>query len=79
MVRSGSMIPHIALAQSTDKMDWSKLELVVYGKKAADAKGLVCLPSDNKLTEVLLTKKGSGFQVSQGKIDGVSYRVSLKK
>ncbi|MDD4033593.1 MAG: glycoside hydrolase family 31 protein, partial [Bacteroidales bacterium] len=79
MVRSGSMIPHIALAQSTDRMDWSKLELLVYGKKASEAKGLVCLPSDNKLTEVTLTKKGSGFQVSRGKINGVSYQVSLKK
>jgi len=79
MVRSGSMIPHIALAQSTDRMDWSKLELVVYGKKASEAKGLVCIPSDNKLTEVILTKKGSGFQVSRGKTNGVSYQVSLKK
>ena len=27
LVRDGAALPHIALAQSTDKMDWSNIEL----------------------------------------------------
>ncbi|SHE84825.1 alpha-D-xyloside xylohydrolase [Bacteroides luti] len=72
LVRDGSVIPHIALAQSTDKMDWSKLELSVYSSDAKQAKGLLCIPADNLLKEVILTNEGSKWLVKdnpyQGKI-----------
>jgi alpha-D-xyloside xylohydrolase len=48
LVRDGTVIPEIALAQSTLQMDWSKLDLVVFAKSTTTAKGLICLPSDNK-------------------------------
>jgi alpha-D-xyloside xylohydrolase len=47
-VRSGVAIPHIALAQSTSRMDWSALELVVFGDEPV-ARALVCLPADGVL------------------------------
>ena len=62
LVRDGTVIPKIALAQSTMQMDWSKLELVVFAKGAETAKGLICLPSDNALHELTLTKKGNVFK-----------------
>ncbi|MGH7991085.1 MAG: TIM-barrel domain-containing protein, partial [Limisphaerales bacterium] len=52
LVRDGTVIPEIKLAQSTMQMDWSKLDLVVFAKNSQTAKGLVCLPSDNVLHEL---------------------------
>jgi len=73
-VRDGAVIPHAKLAQSTDKIDWSNIDLNVYGNQSF-AKGLICLPLDNKLVEVQLTKKGSIYQVEKGSIAGVKYQV----
>lgn len=53
LVREGTALPHVALAQSTDRMDWSTLELVTYGQ--GPATGLVCLPADNELRPVSVT------------------------
>jgi alpha-D-xyloside xylohydrolase len=61
LVRYAAVLPHIALAQSTKDMDWSKLELVVYAETAPSATGLVCLPSDNMLHKVELTLRGKKY------------------
>jgi alpha-D-xyloside xylohydrolase len=58
LVREGAAIPHAAVAQSTARIDWTKLELVTYAGKAAKARGLVCLPSDNTLHEVVVDAGG---------------------
>jgi alpha-D-xyloside xylohydrolase len=67
LVRDGTVIPEINLAQSTMQMDWSRLDLVVFAdlstKPASEAKGLVCLPSDNQLRELTLTKQDHGFKL----------------
>ena len=55
LVRDGAVLPHIALAQSTADMDWSKLELVTFGSGNGMAK--VCLPSENVLKTVTLSGK----------------------
>ena len=47
-MRDGSVIPHIALAQSTAQMDWSKIELAVFAKDATTAKGLIFLPGETR-------------------------------
>jgi hypothetical protein len=54
-------IPHIALAQSTAQMDWSKLDLIVYATNSKKVKGLICLPSENLLHEISLVKKDNHF------------------
>jgi alpha-D-xyloside xylohydrolase len=69
-VRDGTVLPHIKLAQSTAQMDWSNLELVVFAKDAAAAKGLVCLPSDNVLREVTLNKSGNTFSLANDPLAG---------
>jgi alpha-D-xyloside xylohydrolase len=39
LIRYGSLIPHIELAQSTVFMDWNNIELVVFANKNETAKG----------------------------------------
>jgi alpha-D-xyloside xylohydrolase len=58
LVRDGAAIPHAAVAQSTARIDWTKLELVTYGAKATKARGLVCLPSEGVLREVAVNAGG---------------------
>ena len=70
LVRDGTVLPHIKLAQSTTQMDWSKLELVVFAQDARTAKGLVCLPSDNVLHELTLTKEGTAFKLANDPLAG---------
>jgi alpha-D-xyloside xylohydrolase len=64
LVRDGAVIPHIALAQSTMQMDWTKLDLVVFAS-GEKAEGLVCLPSDRVLRKVSLAKKGGAFAAAE--------------
>jgi alpha-D-xyloside xylohydrolase len=66
LVRDGSVIPHIKLAQSTKFMDWSKIDLKVYGK--GDASGLICLPDENVLKEITVTKAGLKTNPFEGKV-----------
>jgi len=63
LVRDGSVIPHIALAQSTAQMDWSKIELRVFAKNTATAKGLIFLPGETEAHELTLTKSGDSFKL----------------
>ena len=51
-------------------MDWSKLELVVFAKNSPTAKGLVCLPADNVLRELVLNKSGSAFKLANDPLAG---------
>jgi alpha-D-xyloside xylohydrolase len=64
LVRDGTVIPHIALAQSTLQMDWSKIELVVFAKDLTTAKGSIFLPGDSELHELTLTKENGTFKLA---------------
>jgi alpha-D-xyloside xylohydrolase len=64
LVKNGAVIPHIALAQSTQDMDWSKLTLKVYATDATTtATGKVYLPGSEAVQTVTTAKKGSSFEV----------------
>jgi len=52
LVRDGSVLPHLKLAQSTAEMDWSKMSLKVYSADKKQAEGLVCLPADSRIQVV---------------------------
>ena len=75
LVRDGAVIPHIKLAQSTTDMDWSSLELVAFASDAQKAQGLVCLPSDNVLHEILLMAKAKDYSLVNDPFAG---KVKLK-
>ncbi|MCB0636815.1 MAG: alpha-xylosidase, partial [Lewinella sp.] len=64
LVRSGSVIPHIGLAQSTQDLDWSQIELKVYATDrrepafgqlylpgAEGVKGLTVNPANRRLVQ----------------------------
>lgn len=68
LVKEGSVIPHIGLAQSTMQMDWSDLELISYGLDGKKATGLVCLPADNVLKEVSVSANALTSDPFKGKV-----------
>jgi alpha-D-xyloside xylohydrolase len=70
LVHEGSVIPHIALAQSTTQMNWSKMDLVVYATDSQKADGLICLPDDKVLHKVSLVKKGGTFALDSDPYNG---------
>jgi alpha-D-xyloside xylohydrolase len=77
LVRDGSALPRIALAQSTAQMDWSKIELAVFAKDATAAKGSVFLPGENEAHELSLTKSGGGFKLDADPLAGkVAWTIS---
>jgi alpha-D-xyloside xylohydrolase len=73
LVRDGSVLPHIQLAQCTDEMDWSQIELKIYAVDAKEASGLLCLPSDNRLHSLKITVK-----THQVKADGLENKIKFK-
>lgn len=52
LVRDGSLIPHVPVAQSTDKIEWDKLEWKAYRADATECTGLLFRPGDNDVEEV---------------------------
>jgi alpha-D-xyloside xylohydrolase len=70
LVRDGAAIPRIALAQSTQDLDWTKLELAVFAPDAASATGLVCLPGDKVLRTLELPRVAAGFALKTDPLTG---------
>jgi alpha-D-xyloside xylohydrolase len=78
LVRDGSVIPHIALAQSTAQMDWSKIELRVFAKDATTVNGLVFLPGDSTPQELTLNKTDNHFKLAADPSAGkVAWKISV--
>jgi alpha-D-xyloside xylohydrolase len=78
LVRDGTVIPHIALAQSTLQLDWSKLDLVVFAKDATTAKGSIFLPGDSEPHELTLTKDNGAFKLDSDPLAGkVTWNIRL--
>jgi alpha-D-xyloside xylohydrolase len=77
LARDGSVIPHIKLAQSTDFMDWSELELKVFSTSGQPADGLLCLPSDDLLKDILLVEEQGRYTLKQDPFGGrVAFRIT---
>ena len=70
LVRDGTVLPQIKPAQSTMQLDWSQLDLVVFAKDVATAKGLVYLPTDNALRELVLNQSGNSFKLADDPLAG---------
>lgn len=54
LIKNGSVIPHIKLAQSTKEMDWGNIELKVYASNINIAKGNLYIPNSNTVKEVIV-------------------------
>jgi alpha-D-xyloside xylohydrolase len=70
LVRDGTVLPRIALAQSTAQMDWSKIELAIFAKDSAKAIGQICLPSDKLLRQLSLTKSSGSWTLDSDPLPG---------
>jgi alpha-D-xyloside xylohydrolase len=78
LVRDGAALPHVELAQSTDRIDWPELELVAFGAEApaAEAEALICFPEDGELHRLRLKLESDGFVVEGDPLpDGTACRV----
>lgn len=71
LVRDGSVLPHLKLAQSTAEMDWSKMSLKVYSADKKQAEGLVCLLADNRI-QVVKVDCGKAKPQLLNQIEGTS-------
>ncbi len=79
LVKNGSVIPHIKLAQSTEFMKWDKLEFNVFVDDKDKAQGLVYLPGDKKLTRIEIYKEGNDFKLKGDPFQGkLKYEISMK-
>ncbi len=75
LVRGGAAIPHIALAQSTDHLDWSEIELRVFGA-GSSAEVLFRLPESGELRSLRLEREGEDFALREDPLRGrVDWRV----
>ncbi|MDO3695354.1 glycoside hydrolase family 31 protein [Wenyingzhuangia sp. chi5] len=80
LVKNGTVIPHIKLAQSTKDMDWTKLTLKVYAdEQTSTATGKVYLPEGKKLETITLEKKGNEFKVLQNPLGATSLKTEWIK
>jgi len=78
LVRDGSVIPRIALAQSTARMDWTNIELAVFAKDATNASGVIYLPGETEQRELALTKSGSTFKLNSDPYAGkITWKISM--
>ena len=58
MVRSGAVIPHANIAQSTSDIDFSDIRLTRYGQSETYT-GKLCLPTDNILHNITIDKNNT--------------------
>lgn len=70
LVKSGTILPHIELAQSTKFMDWSKLELKVFTTDETEAIGKVYLPEGERWYELKVVKENGEFELEENPFEG---------
>jgi alpha-D-xyloside xylohydrolase len=60
LVRSGAAIPHAELAQTTQEIDWTNIELKVYGQnESADVQ--LFIPEGKQLENLVLKRTSNGY------------------
>jgi alpha-D-xyloside xylohydrolase len=70
LVKSGAAIPRAGLAQSTDRINWSEIELAVFGADASAAEATLCLPDNRALHRLRLERDGDGFTLQSNPFEG---------
>lgn len=70
LVKDGSIIPHIKLAQSTAKMDWTNINLKVYNSNSENSEGLIYLPNGESLEKISVKKENDSFKLVNDPFNG---------
>ncbi|HKE92567.1 MAG TPA: alpha-xylosidase, partial [Gemmatimonadales bacterium] len=77
LVRTGTVIPQIGLAQSTAQMNWSEIELRVLGDGSGLATGLFALPQEESHRLELRPVAGGGYVLASDPLRGrVHWRIT---
>ncbi|WP_423820453.1 glycoside hydrolase family 31 protein [Salinimicrobium sp. TIG7-5_MAKvit] len=81
LVKDGSVIPHIKLAQSTQDMDWKNIQLKVFASdNTTAASGKVFLPIATRAESIKVSKKGKSFEVLENPLKGqTTFKIKWKK
>ena len=69
LVKDGSVIPHVAVAQSTADIDWKHVELQVFNSSHAPLSGLFALPDKDVQTLQLKPVEG-GYELASDPFSG---------
>ncbi|MCF4100236.1 DUF4968 domain-containing protein [Gillisia sp. M10.2A] len=70
LVKDGTILPHIKLAQSTKYMDWSNLNLEVFASEGTNsAKGNIFLPESDAVKSISVTRKNGKFVIDENPFD----------
>jgi alpha-D-xyloside xylohydrolase len=64
LVKDGSIIPRIQLAQSTDEMDWSAIDLIVFSDENKEASTIFVNPETGKLSSLKAIYKNSFWKMA---------------
>jgi alpha-D-xyloside xylohydrolase len=70
LVRDGTAIPRIHLAQCTSQMDWSKIELAVFAKDVTAAHALLLRPGDTASTPLTIINENGSFKLANDPLAG---------
>ncbi|MDX1640621.1 MAG: glycoside hydrolase family 31 protein [Balneolaceae bacterium] len=70
LVKSGTVLPHIELAQSTKDMDWSNLELRVFSADGETASGKIYLPDGDEVKTISVSQENGEFMLDEDPFDG---------
>lgn len=77
LVRSGAVVPHLAVAQNTAAMDWNAIELRVFGETDDSSVAYVILPHGD-LQQIRLTTTGNASAIQNDPYAGkVTWRVVM--
>ncbi|MBI9039848.1 MAG: alpha-xylosidase [Lutibacter sp.] len=80
LVKNGTILPHIKLAQSTKDMDWSSLELKVFAADATTASCKLYVPNNTNLYNLEVVKKGNSFELVNNPLEGnTKFKISTIK
>ncbi|MBN1415436.1 MAG: alpha-xylosidase [Bacteroidales bacterium] len=80
LIREGTVIAHIKLAQSTQFMDWSEINLVAFPDVSGRAKGLIYLPGSETTKQISVQKTKEKFKLDSDPSDGkVRWSIFLKE
>jgi alpha-D-xyloside xylohydrolase len=74
LVKYGAVIPHIALAQSTEFMDWQNIELVIFDEENKSQAALFYFPNE-KTTEVQLNFEDKKWKVNSVQKSKIKFSV----
>jgi len=76
LVRDGTILPQIKVAQHTGEMEWTNIDLVIY-TSGPEAKGKLFAPGDEMVTELKVSRKGKNYIMDTGLNNSVKRNFKL--